>query len=156
MNTSSSFRRTLQRLDLRLVRFMSDYGVHLLRLAMAAVYIWFGVLKLVDASPASDLVIRTVFWLPANVALLFIGGWEVLIGIGLLFTHPIILRVTLFLLWLQMAGTFQVLIFFPTETFQGGNPLLPTLEGQYVIKNLIIISAGLVIGSTVRRAPARN
>ncbi len=142
----------LDRLDQTLVRFMSAYGIHLLRWAIAIVYLWFGGLKLINASPAAELVVQTVFWLPPDLALPFIGGWEVLIGLGLLWTYPLILRATLLLLWLQMAGTFQVLVFFPLEAFQDGNPLLPTLEGQYVIKNIVLITAGLVIGSTVRRA----
>jgi hypothetical protein len=86
-----------------------------------------------------------------RTALIFIGSWELLIGTGLLFTHPMVLRATLFLLWLQIAGTFQVFFLLPEEAFQRGNPLLPTLEGQYAIKNLVLIAAGLVIGSTVRR-----
>ena len=123
-------------------------------------YLWFGALKLINASPAIELVVQTVFWLPPRTALLFIGGWEVLIGLGLRFTHPLVLRATLLLLWLQMAGTFQVLVFFPQAAFQGGNPLLPTLEGhaQRVIKNIVLITAGLVIGTlrAVRRAPAQS
>jgi hypothetical protein len=75
----------------------------------------------------------------------------VLIGLGLLFTHPLILRITLFLLWLQIAGTFQIFFLLPQAAFQGGNPLQPTLEGQYAIKNIVPITAGLVIGSTVQR-----
>lgn len=141
------------RLDHALVEFMSAYGIHLLRWAVAIVYLWFGGLKLAQASPAAELVVKTVFWLPPTTALVFIGTWEVLIGAGLLFTHPLILRATLFLLWLQAAGTFQVFFLLPQEAFQGGNPLLPTLEGQYTFKNLVLITAGLVIGSTVRRAP---
>ena len=147
----AQFNLGLDRLDQALVRFMSAYGIHLLRWAIAIVYLWFGGLKLINASPAADLVVQTVFWLPPHAALLFIGGWEVLIGIGLLFTHPLVLRATLFLLWLQLAGTFQVFFLLPQVAFQGGNPLLPTLEGQYAIKNLVLITAGLVIGSTVRR-----
>jgi len=134
---------------------MSVYGIHLLRWSIAIVYLWFGGLKLVNASPAAELVVQTVFWLPPRAAMIFIGGWEVLIGLGLLFTQPLILRATLFLLWLQIAGTFQVFILLPRVAFQGGNPLLPTLEGQYAIKNLVLITAGLVIGSTVRRSPVR-
>lgn len=130
---------------------MTAYGIHLLRWVIAIVYLWFGGLKLINASPAAELVIQTLFWLPPHVALLFIGGWEVLIGVGLLFMHPLVLRVTLFLLWLQIAGTFQVFFLLPQVAFQGGNPLLPTLEGQYAIKNLVLITGGLVIGSTVRR-----
>jgi uncharacterized membrane protein YkgB len=148
---SQQLRIRLDRLDQALVRFMSRYGIHLLRWALALVFIWFGGLKLIGASPATELVIRTVFWLPPHLAVLVIGVWEVAIGVGLLFTTPLVLRITLLLLWLQMAGTFQVLVLLPQEAFQGGNPLLPTLEGQYVIKNLVLISAGLVIGSTVRR-----
>ena len=141
----------LDRLDHALVGFMSAYGIHLLRWAVAIVYLWFGGLKLINASPAAELVVQTVFWLPPRLALVFIGSWEVLIGIGLLFAHPLLLRVTLFLLWLQAAGTFQVFFLLPQEAFQGGNLLLPTLEGQYTFKNLVLIAAGLVIGSTVRR-----
>lgn len=151
-NFNLQFRTQFDRLDQRLVRFMSAYGITLLRWALAIVYLWFGGLKLINASPASELVVRTVFWLPPRASVLFIGGWEVLIGLGLLFTHPLVLRITLFLLWLQLAGTFQVFILLPQAAFQGGNPLLPTLEGQYAMKNLVLITSGLVIGSTVRHA----
>jgi len=137
------------------VGFMAAYGVNLLRLAIALVYLWFGALKLVGASPAADLVVRTVFWLPPRTALLFIGGWEVLIGVALLFAHPLILRAGLFLLWLQLLGTSQVFILLPGTAFQHGNPLLPTLEGQYAIKNVVLITAGLVIGSRVRGLSGR-
>lgn len=150
-DSALQFQSRLNQLDQRLVRFMSAYGIHLLRWSIAIIYLWFGGLKLIGASPAEELVVHTVFWLPPNAALLFIGGWEVLIGFGMLFTHPLILRATLFLLWLQIAGTFQVFILLPQIAFQGGNPLLPTLEGQYAIKNLVLIAAGMVIGSTVRR-----
>jgi len=53
------------------------------------------------------------------------------------------------LLFLQMAGTMTPLVLFPAETFVRF-PYAPTLEGQYIIKNLVLISAGLVVGSTVR------
>ncbi len=149
-------RSRLDRLDQMLVRFMSAQGIPLLRLAIAVVYLWFGGLKLIGASPAAELVVRTVFWLKPSTAPLFIGTWEVLIGLGLLFRHPLMLRVTLLLLWLQIAGTFQIFFLLPDVAFQGGNPLLPTLEGQYAIKNIVLITAGLVIGSTVRLAPRRD
>jgi len=142
----------LDQADAVLVRFMAAHGLRLLRLAIAIVYLWFGGLKLVGASPAGDLVVRTVFWLPPRTALLFVGSWEVLIGVGLLIAHPLVLRVTLFLLWLQIAGTFQIFFLLSQEVFQRGNPLLPTLEGQYALKNIVLITAGLAIGSTVRGA----
>ena len=130
---------------------MSANGIHLLRWAVAIIYFWFGLLKLVDASPAGELVVRTLSWLPPRTALMFVGGWEVLIGIGLMFSNPVMLRIVLLLMWLQIAGTFQIFVLLPQIVFQDGNPLLPTLEGQYAIKNLVLITAGLVIGSTLRR-----
>jgi uncharacterized membrane protein YkgB len=148
----STVRTWFDRQDRKFVTLMSVYGIHLLRWSIAILYIWFGGLKLLNASPAEDLVVQTVFWLPPRAALIFIGAWEVLIGLGLLSTHPLVLRVTLFLLWLQIIGTFQIFILLPRVAFQNGNPLLPTLEGQYAIKNLVFIAAGLVIGRTVRKA----
>ena len=120
----------LDQADAALVRFMAEHGLRLLRLAIAIVYLWFGGLKLIGASPAGELVVKTVFRLPPRTALLY----------------------TLLLLWLQIAGTFQIFFLLPQELFQRGNPLLPTLEGQYALKNIVLITAGLVIGSTVRRA----
>ena len=73
-NFTLQFHTRFDRLDQKLVRFMSAYGVTLLRWAIAIVYLWFGGLKLINASPAGELVVRTVFWLPPHVALLFIGG----------------------------------------------------------------------------------
>jgi len=144
------WRDRFDRVDQALVGWMSANGIHLLRWAVAIVYVWFGGLKLINASPASELVVRTVFWLQPRTALLFIGGWEVLIGIGLMFAHPVVLRITLLLMWLQLAGTFQTFVLLPDAVFQNGNPLLPTIEGQYTFKNVVLITAGLVIGSTVR------
>jgi hypothetical protein len=74
-NTRRPFLAWLDRLDQRLVGLMSAHGIHLLRWAMSVVYLWFGGLKLIDASPAAELVVKTVFWLPPRQALLFIGGW---------------------------------------------------------------------------------
>jgi len=144
------WRDRFDRVDQALVGWMSANGIHLLRWAVAILYVWFGGLKLINASPASELVVRTVFWLQPRTAVLFIGGWEVLIGIGLMFAHPVVLRITLLLMWLQLAGTFQTFVLLPDAVFRNGNPLLPTIEGQYTFKNVVLITAGLVIGSTVR------
>jgi len=78
-----------------------------------------------------------------------IGWWEVTIGVCFLFKKTI--RIAIALLAMQMAGTFMPLILLPEVTFQTGKiPYAPTIEGQYIIKNLLIISAALVIGGTVR------
>ena len=56
----------------------------------------------------------------------------------------------------QMAGTFLVLVVQPDVAFTDGNPLLLTVEGEFVIKNLVLLSAGMVIGATVRRRSERE
>ena len=76
-----------------------------------------------------------------------LAGWECVIGIGLLVGWG--LRGTLLLLYLQMLGTLSPIALFPHEVFVRF-PYAPTLEGQYIIKNLVLISAGIVVGATVR------
>ena len=132
-----------------MVGFMTRQGIRLLRLALGLVFIWFGALKLLGRSPVATLVAQTVYWVPAACFVPFLGVWEIAVGVGLLFR--IALRLTLFLFWLQLAGTFLVLVLRPDIAFQGRDPLLLTTEGEFVIKNLVLIAAGLVVGSTVRR-----
>ena len=85
--------------------------------------------------------------LPGRVFVPVLPGSQCLIPLGLIPGR--FMRATLALLWLQMLGTITPLFFFPGEVFTR-LPYAPTLEGQYIIKNLVLISAGLVIGATVR------
>lgn len=135
-------------LDRRMVRFMRAHGTRLLRGTLGIVFLWFGGLKVAGLSPVAELVAQTVYWMSPRFFVPFLGSWEALIGLGLLF--GVALRLVLLLFWLQMAGTFLVLILRPELAFQAGNPLLLTTIGEFVIKNLVLIAAGLVIGSTVR------
>jgi len=141
-----------RRLDRGLAEFGAAHGTRLLRWAVGLIYLWYGSLKLVGASPATSLVVKTVTWLPPRWAVWFVGSWEVLLGLGLFLTGPFIMRLTLGLLLLHVAGTFQVFFLLPQETFQGGNPLLPTLEGQYAFKNVVVIGAALTVWGRLRRA----
>ncbi len=149
MLDAQTFRKRFDRLDEQMVLFMSSNGIRLLRISLALVFIWFGVLKVIGYSPVEALVANTVPWIPSEIFIPFLGIWEVIVGLGLLFQYK--LRLTLFLYWLQLAGTFLVLLVQPELSFQGGNPLLLTTEGEFVIKNLILITGGLAVGSTVRR-----
>lgn len=132
-----------------MVEFMAAHGIRLLRFALAIVFIWFGGLKIAGRSPVADLVAGTVYWLPPGLFIPFLGWWEFVVGLGLLV--GVALRLVLLLFWLQMAGTFLVLVLRPELAFQEGNLLLLTTTGEFVIKNLVLIAAGLVIGSTVSR-----
>lgn len=127
---------------------MRRYGHVVLRFAVAIIFIWFGALKFFPGlSPASDLVARTVYWIDPDLFIPILAAWEVLIGVCMLI-RPLV-RVAIPLLFLQMPGTFLPLIILPDVTWLRF-PYAPTLEGQYILKNLIIIGAALVIGSTVR------
>lgn len=119
----------------------------LIRLPLFIIFFWFGILKVFELSPARQLIIDTVFWMPilsAETWVVVIGYWEMFIAIFFLTKRTTFLA--MILLFLQMSGTFMPLILLPDITFQSSNPLLPTLEGQYIIKNIIIITAALVIG----------
>ena len=143
----------LQQIDTAIAGFMQNQGTFALRLAMAVVFIWFGVLKPLGMSAAEPLVLRTVDWMPIlspRQWLSVIGWWEVAIGLCFLFKRT--LRIAIGLMLLQMIGTFMPLFLLPQVTFQQGRiPWGPTMEGQYIIKNLVMIAAALVIGGTVRR-----
>ena len=122
---------------------------YLIRIPIFIIFFWFGFLKIVDLSPAQELVQDTVYWMPflsAEMWTYVIGFWEVLIGIFFLFKKTTL--IAMLLLLIQMSGTFLPLVILPEITFQDSNPFLPTLEGQYIIKNIIIITAALIIGRT--------
>lgn len=145
-------RPDLDLLDRRISSFMRRNGVRTLRVALATVFVWFGILKPLGLSPAQPLVEDTVWWMPFLTPaqwVSLIGWWEVAIGVAFLFRRTT--RLAIALLALQMAGTFMPLVLLPDVTFQAGRaPYTPTMEGQYIVKNLLIIAAALVVGGTVR------
>lgn len=139
--------------DAHITAWMARNGLPLLRISVGVIFLWFGALKFFPGlSPAQDLALRTMDVLtfgliPAQVAIVVLAAWECLIGVGLIF--GVFLRATLLLLFVQMLGTMTPIFLFPAEVFTR-IPYAPTLEGQYILKNLVLISAGLVIGATVR------
>ena len=140
--------RTYDELDIFITKFMSKWGITFLRYSLGVIYIWFGILKPFGLSPAQELVENTVYWFDNPKTFVpILGWWEVIIGLTMCI-KPLI-RVSIFLLFIQMPGTFLPLILLPEVCFSNF-PFGLTLEGQYIVKNLIIISAALVVGSTVR------
>ncbi|MDX2005156.1 MAG: DoxX family protein [Meiothermus sp.] len=145
--------RKLDRIDRRITRWLAHNSLTILRISLGIVFFWFGVLKFFPAaSPAEELAGRTIqtltfgLVLPA-VSLPVLAAWETLIGLGLI--TGLFMRATILLLLLQMAGTVMPLFLFPSETFTRF-PIMPNLEGQYIIKNIVLVAAALTIGSTVR------
>lgn len=141
------------RIDRQITRWMARHGVPILRISLGVVFFWFGMLKFLPGlSPATELATRTVSALtfgavPPSVSIYILAAWESLIGLGLIFN--VAMRATIALLFVQMLGTITPLFLFPSQTFTHF-PYAPTLEGQYIIKNIVLVSAAIVIGATVR------
>lgn len=137
---------------------MATHGITLTRIALGVVFLWFGAIKFVPGwSPAEELAGRTIERITLGavtpeMGLPILAAWESLIGIGLLAGR--FLRVTLLLLFAQMPGTLLPLVLFPAETFTAF-PHAPTMEGQYIVKNLVLIGAAIVVGATVRGGELR-
>jgi uncharacterized membrane protein YkgB len=115
-----------------------------LRISLGIIFIWFGGLKVFGQSPANDLITKTVYWFNPDIFIPILGVWEAAIGLCLLV--PNFIRLGLLLLALQMPGTFLPLVLLPEVCFQS-NPLNLTLEGQYIVKNLVLIGAAMVVGA---------
>ena len=143
--SGSDVRRKAEHADARLRPFLARIGVPLLRISLGVVFLWFGMLKILDVSPVSGLVAKTIYWFDPDVVVPALGAVEVFVGLCLLAGR--LMRLALPLLVLQMGGTFLVLVFLPDLAFRDGNPLLLTVEGEFVVKNLVLLTAGMVVGS---------
>ena len=141
------------KIDQQIARWMKRWSTPALRFSFGVIFIWFGILKPLGTSSAEGLLKATVVWLPVGSPefwLNVIGWWEVLIGVTFLFSRTT--KIAIALLFLQMIGTFMPLVVLPEVTFQDGNILTPSLEGQYIIKNIMIISAALALGGKYDKA----
>ena len=139
---------TVDQLDQRITSWMARYGIVIMRIGLGEVFFWFGSLKLFPGmSPAEDLVRNTIYFVDPDLFMPVLAIWEALIGIGLITGKY--MRATLLLLFMQMPGTALPLVLLP-EVVWTAFPYGLTLEGQYIVKNLVLIGAGLVIGGTVR------
>ncbi|MBB5802101.1 putative membrane protein YkgB [Saccharothrix ecbatanensis] len=124
---------------------MNARAVTLLRCSLGLVFVWFGALKIADVTPVADLVARTAPWLDRDLLLNSLGAAEVVLGAAFWLGRR--------LLWVAAAasahllGTFLVLLVQPHAVFQAGNPLLLTTEGEFIVKNLVLITACLVLMS---------
>ena len=134
----------LKKLDKELINWCKKYGISILRYSLAIVFIWFGIQKPLGISPAQELVTNTVYWFSPTWFVPVLGIWEVVIGLCLLY-KPLI-KIGLYLMIPQMLGTFLPLIILPEVIFNG-NFFALTLEGQFIIKNLVMLSAALVIAA---------
>jgi uncharacterized membrane protein YphA (DoxX/SURF4 family) len=148
--------------EARLMEWLARYSVDLLRISVGLVFLAFGVLKFFPGlSPAQELAGRTVEMLtfglvPDQLAVLMVATLET--TIGLLLVTGRWLRLGIALLIVAMAGILSPLVLLPDELFRG-RIYAPTLEGQYVFKDLVLVSAAFVIAARAlgaRMVPAHR
>lgn len=139
----------IQSIDVRLIHFFKRASIPMARLGLFVVFFWFGILKVIGFSPASPLVEalfnQTIHFMTFGTFIVLFGYYEMLIGI--LFLIKGTERVVLPLLLLHMITTFMPLVMLPAVTWQSF--MVPTLEGQYIIKNLVIIACAMGIAANL-------
>jgi uncharacterized membrane protein YphA (DoxX/SURF4 family) len=141
-------KKYLEKFDSTVTSWMAEYGVLILRIGLGITFFWFGALKFFPGlSPAEGLVRNTIYFVDPDLFLPLLALWETLIGIGLISGK--MMRFTLLLLFLQMPGTALPILILP-DVVWNSFPFGLTLEGQYIIKNLVLIGGGIVLGGTVR------
>ncbi len=138
------------KIDNVIISFMKRLLFPFSRIALFTVFFWFGILKLFDASPAntlvSDLLEKTLPFITFGHFIILLGVWEMLIGLA--FLIPRMERVAIVLLIPHMITTFIPLILLPQVTWQSF--FVPTLEGQYIIKNLVIIALAMGLAAHLK------
>jgi uncharacterized membrane protein YphA (DoxX/SURF4 family) len=146
--TTGALLPRLMQLDATIGRLLARYSLIALRVSMGLVFVWFGALKFVPGlSPAEPLIRATITFLPMDLFLPLLAALEVLIG--LLFLSGRFTRLTTILLLGQMAGAMSPMLLAPDHMWNIF-PYAWTLEGQYVFKDIILISVGLVVAATAR------
>ncbi len=142
----------MRKLDAAIHQFLVAHSIQLLRIAVGVVFLIFGMLKFFpDVSPAEELTIKTTDALsfdliPGHIAIVLIASLECIIGLLLIAGR--FLRIAIYLLAGQLVGILAPLALFTGRLFDGPHNA-PTLEGQYVIKDIILVAAGFVVASTL-------
>jgi uncharacterized membrane protein YkgB len=142
---------TAQQVENRAVVVLQRISVPCLRISLGLTFLWFGALKAAGVSPVASLVAHTMPFLDPHWFVPALGVFEVLLGIALMTRRN--LRIVVPVLIAHLAGTFLVLVVQPALAFQHGNPLLLSTIGEFVVKNVILIAAAMVLAS---RLPARD
>lgn len=130
---------------------MRPFSLLMLRVSLGVVFVGFGALKVANVTPVAALIAGTVPWVDAAWFVPLLGAVEVVVGVALIAGRR--LTVVSFVLVAHLTGTLLVFVMQPQVAFQHGNPLLLTTEGEFVMKNVVLISAGLVLASRLQTRP---
>lgn len=151
MGHTTSRPSRLTRIDTAAHRFLVRRSLLLLRVSVGVIFAFFGALKLVPGlSPAEGLVMEAIQAMtrgvvPGRAGVAFTGAVEV--ALGVLLVTGRLRRLTIYVLGLELVGILAPLVLLPTRLFEG---VMPTLEGQYVLKDIILFAAGMVLAATIR------
>lgn len=143
-----------RRFDQVLVDRVGRLGAIATRLALGTVFVWFGALKLSGQTPVAELVARAIPWISPLTVMPALGALEACVGVALLTGWGV--RTALVIFWVQMLGTLTILFRFPDIAFQNGHVLLLTAEGEFIVKNVILIAAGMVVAGSLGAAMPRR
>ncbi|MFF4509250.1 hypothetical protein [Streptomyces sp. NPDC001401] len=144
---------------MRAVELCQRWGVVLVRTTLGLVYIWFGALKLTNDTPVADLVRDVIPFATPAWFVPVVGAVEVAIGVWFLAGRALLYLAPVF--GAHMAGTFGVLLFLPGQAFIHGHVWELTMTGEFVVKNLVLLAAGLLVctscpASTRTEVPAAS
>ncbi|MEK7185425.1 MAG: hypothetical protein AAB726_02275 [Patescibacteria group bacterium] len=144
------FLRPMESIDRGIINAFKMLGMPVARLALCVVFFWFGILKVVGASPANQLVtdlfnasMPSFINMGVDQFIFCLGLYEMAIGIA--FLVPRLERLAIFLLLPHLFVTAAPLALLKTITWQ--SVFIPTLEGQYIIKNLLIIATAVGVAA---------
>ncbi len=130
---------------MKISEILKHIDIPLARFSIFIVYAWFGILKVVGQSPASplvsDLLEKTLPFMSFSTFIVIFGLYEVLIGI--LFLIPKLRYIAVALLIPHLIMTTGPILLLPAIAWSGW--FIPTLEGQYIIKNILIVALAIHI-----------
>jgi uncharacterized membrane protein YkgB len=141
--------------DKKVIGTMRVIGLPFARIGIFVVYFWFGILKIFDQSPANPLVDallqQTMPWISFSQFIVILGIYEMIIGIT--FLIPKLERLAIALLIPHLFVVTMPLILLPAIAWQ--STFVPTLEGQYIIKNILIVVVAIEIAASLRPMKSR-
>ena len=141
-------------MDRTIGRFMVRSGHRVERFMLGGLFVWFGLLKLFGQESATSIIAKTVYFGPPEVTVPVLGAWEAVIGVCLWFR--VTLREAIGLLFLRLIGTLAAFVMAPTDVLFHHVPWAPTIQGQYLVKDVCLVGAALVIGGTVHVTQRRD
>ena len=136
----------IDNIDKKIFEAFYKHGHHIHRVSLGLIFIWFGLLKPFGAKTTTSLLAHTIYFFPPEYILPLLGWWEVAIGFTLLFAK--LVKYSIILQFIRIPGTILAFFIHPEICFVDF-PYVPSPEGQYLIKDIIILLAGIAIAGTV-------